>query len=80
MSSYSTSLETMHDLQQLSTVDFYYSFFQILRVFILRRFPGICDAYFLSRFIGGLKTIIQVYVLQHHPITLLDAYELTSIQ
>lgn len=35
---------------------------------------------FCLKFIVGLKHEIQVYVLQHHPVTQLDAYEFTSIQ
>lgn len=44
------------------------------------KFLRTCESYFVSTFILGLKNDLQVYVLRHHPCTVIDAYGLACIQ
>lgn len=73
------ALASMCNIKQFSSIDHYYSHFDCLRTFILWHFLRICNVYFRSQFICSLKMDIQVYVLQHHPINVLDACELALI-
>lgn len=68
----------IRDLKQFPTVDYYYSYFDLLWRLILCHVSEICDAYFLSRFICGFKIENQAYALQFHPTNVPDAYELVQ--
>ncbi|KAL5721184.1 hypothetical protein ACHQM5_013776 [Ranunculus cassubicifolius] len=73
----------LHDaldrIEQTSTVDEFYIRFESVRDLVSSSQPWIPESYFASRFIYGLREDIQPYVIQFHPVHVIDAFQLACI-
>lgn len=71
--------EEFTNLKQITTVMIYTEAFEEIRVQVLIVHPTITEAFFIAKYVAGLKKTIKYYVKLARPKTLLRAYEIARL-